>query len=805
MPPVVAPTASAAARRRLASRPAARQASPAAASAKRSGRERRRAVAGGSAPAATASGTWAALRQRPRYGNSVRGPMPQRPSASPAASAGTSPPSAHTAPSPVITTRRGTSLLARPLREDEVDERVHRAEGAPPDLLVGDRDVEAVLDQHHQLERVDRVEAERLAEDGRVVEEVARGDLEPEPAREELLHLAAEGVTIHGRPCLEHREAAVHVKRGPGDVGGGGRGEEEDGGCDLLGTGEAAERDLPRELVAPRLGHARHELRVDQARGDRVHRDVEARHLARQRLRERDQPALGGGVARCPLVPEEGGGRDQIHDAPTARGYHGAEGGARAEVGALEVGLDDAVPGLLGDHHEGRVVGDGGVVDEDIGRAAERHTQLGEEARHRLGVGHVGARRVRRHTRGTQRCECLVRLRPVLGACVVEADGGARVRERLRGRAPDAARAAGHEHAPAGEAHAASPARATSAATWPLAHTSRTSSAASGAASASAARSPRAPAAPKVSPRVSLGRTTVRGATPPSARASRPASAGGAAETSARTSDGVTPASSSAVATAAASPSPARAPASSGSKPAATPSTVPRTARRRARARSVRSSTRTAAPSAGARPGSRPPATSQRRRSSSSASAPPATSASARPARTRSAAWPRATSPEAAPALSVTDGPPRRYAMASSPAAAFDTVAAKRRGLAAAGPPSSSRRSKAALVRKQPKAVPSTTPRRGRGAPSVASRPAATSARPAASSASCVTRSARVARARTPSGSNARATSHDVTAPAPVMATASLMRGRARARRWCPQSRRSSRRRPRPPARAPSP
>src|SRR5438093_10307546 len=82
--------------------------------------------------------------------------MPQRPSASPAASAGTSPPSAHTTPSPVITTRRGTRLLPRPLREDEVDERVHRAEGASPDLLVGDRDVEAVLDQHHQLERVDR-------------------------------------------------------------------------------------------------------------------------------------------------------------------------------------------------------------------------------------------------------------------------------------------------------------------------------------------------------------------------------------------------------------------------------------------------------------------------------------------------------------------------------------------------------------------------------------------------------------------------------------------------------------------------
>src|SRR5439155_20149601 len=101
--------------------------------------------------------------------------MPQRPSASPAASAGTSPPSAHTTPSPVITTRRGTRLLPRPLREDEVDERVHRAEGAPPDLLVGDRDVEAVLDQHHQLERVDRGEAERLAGGGRVVRGRGRG------------------------------------------------------------------------------------------------------------------------------------------------------------------------------------------------------------------------------------------------------------------------------------------------------------------------------------------------------------------------------------------------------------------------------------------------------------------------------------------------------------------------------------------------------------------------------------------------------------------------------------------------------
>src|SRR6058998_2109710 len=140
MPPVVAPTASAAARRRPASRPAARQASAAAASAKRSGRERRRAVAGGSAPTATASGTCAALRQRPRYGNSVKGPMPQRPSASPAASAGTSPPSAHTTPSPVITTRRGTRLLGvRPGSHGERGERAGERERQAQRCAAGGR------------------------------------------------------------------------------------------------------------------------------------------------------------------------------------------------------------------------------------------------------------------------------------------------------------------------------------------------------------------------------------------------------------------------------------------------------------------------------------------------------------------------------------------------------------------------------------------------------------------------------------------------------------------------------------------
>src|SRR5438093_3847993 len=110
--------------------------------------------------------------------------MPQRPSASPAISVGTSPPSALTTPSPVITTRAGTLGMGGgrpvPFLDDEVDERVHRGEGAAADVLVRDRDVEAVLDQHDQLERVDRVEPERIPEDRPVVGDVGGRDLQPE-------------------------------------------------------------------------------------------------------------------------------------------------------------------------------------------------------------------------------------------------------------------------------------------------------------------------------------------------------------------------------------------------------------------------------------------------------------------------------------------------------------------------------------------------------------------------------------------------------------------------------------------------
>src|SRR6185503_12639656 len=108
-------------------------------------------------------------------------------------------------------------------------------------------------------------------------------------------------------PCLEHREAAVHVERRPREVARVLRGEEQHRRRDLLGTAEAAERHLALDVLPRRLRHVRHELRRDEARRDGVHGDGEACDLAGERLRQRHEAALRGGVVGCAFLAEERG------------------------------------------------------------------------------------------------------------------------------------------------------------------------------------------------------------------------------------------------------------------------------------------------------------------------------------------------------------------------------------------------------------------------------------------------------------------------------------------------------------------
>src|SRR6266403_1522027 len=139
-----------------------------------------------------------------------------------AANSATELPSAFTVPRPVTTTcgalacishqrvcrERGgpaprdpgsgaTALLGR----DEIGERIDRRERFLPDLLVGDGDAEMFLDQHDQLEGVDRVEAETVDEDRLVVGDAGRGDvLQTQTRDQEVFQPALQIVGVRRHP-----------------------------------------------------------------------------------------------------------------------------------------------------------------------------------------------------------------------------------------------------------------------------------------------------------------------------------------------------------------------------------------------------------------------------------------------------------------------------------------------------------------------------------------------------------------------------------------------------------------------------
>ena len=82
--------------------------------------------------------------------------------------------------------RRHADFLAA---VDEVGDRVHRAQHPRAGLLVADRHAEGALDLEHELEHVDRVEAEALAEERRAVADLFRRHRQPQAADDGLLDL----------------------------------------------------------------------------------------------------------------------------------------------------------------------------------------------------------------------------------------------------------------------------------------------------------------------------------------------------------------------------------------------------------------------------------------------------------------------------------------------------------------------------------------------------------------------------------------------------------------------------------------
>ena len=104
---------------------------------------------------ASKSLTWAAIRTgQPSQSNRVSGPTPDRPATIAFHVEATSGPHGLTAPRPVTTTRCTLGLRGEVV-VDVVDRVLHRADALG--VLVRNFDVEFLLDQHHQLDDVERV------------------------------------------------------------------------------------------------------------------------------------------------------------------------------------------------------------------------------------------------------------------------------------------------------------------------------------------------------------------------------------------------------------------------------------------------------------------------------------------------------------------------------------------------------------------------------------------------------------------------------------------------------------------------
>src|SRR5262245_601947 len=137
--------------------------------------------------------------------------------------------------------------------------------------------------------------------------------------------LSASAIASH------HREAAVHRDRLAGDVARVLAQEEGHQGRHVFGAADAAQRDRAHEAVEELLAvlpDLREERSVGRPRAHAVHPDLVARHLARERLREGDHAALGGGVDRLARRADLARVGAEVHDAAAASRDHAVEHGA---------------------------------------------------------------------------------------------------------------------------------------------------------------------------------------------------------------------------------------------------------------------------------------------------------------------------------------------------------------------------------------------------------------------------------------------------------------------------------------------
>src|SRR5438067_1683409 len=371
--------------------------------------------------------------------NLVIGPTPLLPAVNAAQFASVPMPSDDTRPMPVTTTRRVlvmSLLFGLGVRLDVLDRFLHA--GDLLRILVGNLEPELLLERHHELDGVEGVGAQVVDERG-----VRRHFLfvHPELLHDDALHFVGYGHSplLHVHPAVDGQHVPCNIRRLVG-------GEKAHGRRDLIDRAEPSERNLRAPVDLRLVGDGARHVGLDHAGRDDVHGDRSRPDLARQRLREPDQPRLRRrvvGLARVPHLRDDGADRN---DAAALLLQHRPHRRLREQEGRRQVRRDDRVPVVALHAQQQLIARDAGVADDDVEAAVALHDVAGRRL-HRRRVGDVERHRVGRAPRRGQR----VGARARVIAAGRRDDQRALRGEPLGNRPSDSARCTGDERHLAGQ------------------------------------------------------------------------------------------------------------------------------------------------------------------------------------------------------------------------------------------------------------------------------------------------------------------------------------------------------------------
>src|SRR6266516_3716078 len=164
---------------------------------------------------------------------------------------------------------------------------------------------------------------------------------------------------LHHAPAVDDQHL---TRNGARQVGG----EKEHRGGDVGALAESAQRNRSLKRLLDVLGQVLGQLGGDVARRHGVDQHVARGQLLRHRLRKAEQAGLGGRVVGLPFVADQPHDAGDVDDAAPAALDHPARRELGEQERGLEVRIQHLVPVLLADPEQQVVLGDAGVVDEDV-------------------------------------------------------------------------------------------------------------------------------------------------------------------------------------------------------------------------------------------------------------------------------------------------------------------------------------------------------------------------------------------------------------------------------------------------------